>query len=73
MATLLQLQAEAATLPVADRAALATYLIHGLPEADAWVSDEEVAERARQIDGGEVTLMSMQELREGVIRDRAGK
>ena len=60
----------AATLPVEQRASLASFLIHTLPEPDYDVSDEEVAERIRQSESGEVAMISMAELREGVFADR---
>ena len=54
-----------------DRAALASFLLHSLPEPDHDVSDEEVAERVRQVKAGEVDLISFEELRRGVFSDRA--
>ena len=60
----------AATLPVEDRASLASFLIHSLPETAYDVSDEEVAERARQMQAGEVKTISMSELRQEIFAER---
>ncbi|MEK6231020.1 MAG: hypothetical protein N2A42_04155 [Luteolibacter sp.] len=45
-------------------------LLHSLPDPDYDVSDEEVAERVRQVKSGEVATISMDELRDGVLSDR---
>jgi hypothetical protein len=65
-----EIEKQAAALPVEDRAALASFLLHSLPEPDHDVSDEEVAERVRQVKAGEVDLISFEELRRGVFADR---
>lgn len=70
MSTLADFKEMAATLPVVQRATLASFPIHSLPEPDYDVSDEEVAGRIRQIQTGEVATISMAELREGVFADR---
>lgn len=70
MNTISDLKEMAATLPVEDRASLASFLIHSLPETDYDVSDEEVAERVRQIQTGAVETITMSELREGTIAER---
>jgi hypothetical protein len=57
-------------LPVEQRASLASFLLHSLPDPDYDVSDEEVAERVRQSKAGEVEMLSFEELREGVFFDR---
>jgi hypothetical protein len=69
--SLAEIEKQAAALPVEDRAALASFLLHSLPEPDHDVSDEEVAERVRQVNTGEVDLISFEELRRGVFADRA--
>ena len=69
--SLAEIEKQAAALPVEDRAALASFLLHSLPEPDHDVSDEEVAERVRQVKAGEVDLISFEELRRGVFADRA--
>ena len=69
--SLAEIEKQAAALPVEERAALASFLLHSLPEPDHDVSDEEVAERVRQANEGEVQLISFEELRRGVFADRA--
>ena len=70
MVNLEEFKEQAAALPVEQRASLASFLLHSLPEPSYDVSDEEVAERLRQIKSGEVSTISMSELREGVFSDR---
>jgi hypothetical protein len=70
MVSLAEFKEQAAALSVEQRASLASFLLHTLPEPDYEVSDEEVAERLRQMKLGEVTAISMDELREGVFSDR---
>jgi hypothetical protein len=70
MTTFADFKEMAATLPVEQRATLASFLIHTLPEPDYDVSDQEVAERMRQTQSGEVVMITMAELREGVLADR---
>jgi hypothetical protein len=70
MTTFADFKEMAATLPVEQRATLASFLINTLPEPDYDVSDEEVAERMRQTQSGEVVMITMAELREGVLADR---
>jgi hypothetical protein len=69
--SLAEIEKQVAALPVEERAALASFLLHSLPEPDHDVSDEEVAERVRQVEAGEVDLISFEELRRGVFADRA--
>ncbi len=61
---------QTAALPIEQRASLASFLLHSLPEPDYDVSDEEVAERLRQLKSGEVSTISMTQLRDGVFSDR---
>jgi hypothetical protein len=70
MTTFADFKEMAAALPVEQRASLASFLIHSLPDPDYDVSDEEVAERVRQTESGEVATISMEELRAGVFADR---
>ena len=70
MTTFADFKEMAATLPVDQRASLASFLIHTLPAPDYDVTDEEVAERIRETRSGEVATISMAELREGVFADR---
>ena len=69
--SLAEIEKQVAALPVEERAALASFLLHSLPEPDRGVSDEEVAERVREVKAGEVDLISFEELRRGVFADRA--
>jgi len=55
---------------VEQRASLASFLLHSLPDLDYDVSDEEVAERFRQTQAGEIETLSMSELRDAVLSDR---
>ncbi len=57
-------------MPVEQRASLASFLLHSLPDPDYDVSDEEVAERVRESKAGEVEMLSFEELREGVFSVR---
>ena len=68
--SLAEIEKQAAALPVEERAALASFLLQSLPEPDHDVSDEEVSERVRQVNAGEVDLISFEELRRGVFADR---
>ena len=61
---------QAAALPVEQRASLASFLLHSLPDLDYDVTDEEVAVRVRQTKLGEIQTNSMDELRKGVFTDR---
>jgi hypothetical protein len=70
MVSLAEFKKQTAALPVEQRASLASFLLHSLPEPDYDVSDEEVAERLRQMKSGEVSTISMDELRAGVSSDR---
>jgi hypothetical protein len=70
MVSLAELKEQVAALPVEQRASLASFLLHSLPDPDYDVSDEEVAERIRQTKSGEVETISLDELRNGVFSDR---
>ena len=70
MASLAEYKEQVAALPVEQRASLASFLLHTLPDPDYDVSDEEVAERVRQTKSGEIPTISMDELRKGVFADR---
>lgn len=70
MVTLEEFQQQATELSDEDRAKLAAFLIRSLPVPADYVSDEEVAERARQMDAGEVEGMTFNELRDAVQADR---
>jgi hypothetical protein len=68
--SLAEFKKQTAALPVEQRASLASFLLHSLPEPNYDVSDEEVAERLRQMKSGEVSTLSMAELRDAVFSDR---
>ncbi len=70
MKTFADFKEMAATLPLEQRASLASFLLKSLPDSDYDVSDEEVAQRVRETQSGEVSTISMEELREGVFADR---
>jgi hypothetical protein len=70
MVSLAKFKEQAAALSVEQRASLASFLLHSLPDPEYDVSDEEAAERLRQMKSGEVETISMDELREGVFSDR---
>ncbi len=70
MTTFSDFKEMAATLPVEQRASLASFPVHSLPEPDYDVPDEEVAGRMRQAQSGEVEMISMTDLRTGVFADR---
>ncbi len=70
MVNLAEFKEKTAALSVEQRASLASFLLHSLPDPEYDVSDEEAAERLRQMKSGEVETISMDELREGVFSDR---
>ena len=70
MSSLAEVQKQVAALPVEERASLASFLLHSLPNPDYDVSDEEVAERVRESKAGEIEMLSFEELRKGVFTDR---
>jgi hypothetical protein len=70
MVSLAKFKEQAAALSVEQRASLASFLLHSLPDPEYDISDEEAAERLRQMKSGEVETISMDELREGVFSDR---
>jgi len=70
MVDLAKFKEQAATLPVEERASLASFLLHTLPDPDYDVSDEEVAKRVSEMKSGEVAAISMEELSQAVFSDR---
>jgi lysyl-tRNA synthetase class II len=58
---LLEIEQEAMALPDRDRAALAAKLLDTLPLPETDVSDEEIEQRERELDLGQVTAISHQE------------
>lgn len=70
MTLLAEMKSKVAAMPVQDRGSLATYILDQLPESEYDVSDDEVAERARQMQSGEVELLTLDQLRSAVMQDR---
>ena len=68
MSTLAEVQKQVAALPVEQRASLASFLLHSLPDPEYDVSDEEVAERVRESKAGEIEMLSFGELRQCASR-----
>jgi hypothetical protein len=58
---LAEIEQEALALPDRDRAWLVTKLLGTLPPPGTDVSDEEVEQREREMDSGQVTAISHQE------------
>jgi len=58
---LMEIEQEALALPDRDRASLAAKLLETLPPPGTDVSDEEVEQREREMESGQVTAISHQE------------
>ena len=58
---LTEIEQEALALPDRDRASLAAKLLDTLPPPGTDVSDEEVEQREREMESGQVTAISHQE------------
>ena len=69
--TLEQIEQEAAALPQRERASLVCKLLDTLPPLDHDVSDEEVEDRARELESGAVAEMSHEELVRRVGKSRS--
>ena len=67
---LAEIQREALALPERERASLAAKLLDTLPPDGTDVSDEEVDQRERDLESGEVTAISHDELVRRVKRER---
>ena len=61
--TLQELKSEAQTLCDQEKGTLAAELLSMMSPSDYWVSDEEVLERVREIESGEVEEISFKELK----------
>jgi len=57
----MEIEQEALALPDRDRASLAAKLLDTLPPPGTDVSDEEVEQREREMESGQVTAISHQE------------
>ena len=69
---LAEIEQEALALPDRDRASLAVKLLDTLPPPGTSVSDEEVDQRERELDSGQVTPISHQEfIRQ--VQDQRGR
>jgi hypothetical protein len=58
---LMEIEQEALALPDRDRASLAAKLLDTLPPPETDVSDEEVEQREREMESGQVTAIFHQE------------
>jgi len=58
---LMEIEQEALALPDRDRASLAAKLLETLPPPGTDVSDEEVEQREREMESGQVTAISHEE------------
>jgi hypothetical protein len=61
MMKLVEIEQEALALPDLDRASLAAKLLDTLPPPGTDVTDEEVEQREREMESGQVTAISHQE------------
>ena len=68
--TLTQFKKEASVLSVRQRAALASALLHSLPDDDYDVSDEEVALRSRELKDHLESGITLEQLTQGLSRKR---
>ena len=71
MSDRLTLQEQALALTAEDRAAMASALLHSLNPPDHDVSDEELFERRRELESGEVAEITHEELLAKVKRPSA--
>ena len=67
---LAEIATAALSLPDRDRASLAVQLIDTLPPSGTDVTDDEVERRERELESGQVTAISHDELVRRVRRDR---
>jgi hypothetical protein len=68
--TLSEIEREAADLPERDRARLICKLLDTLPVSESEISDEEVAERERELESGAVEAISHEEFVRRVRKER---
>ncbi len=67
---LAEIEQEALALPDRERASLVAKLIGTLPFPEAEVSDDEVEQRERDLDSGQVAPISHEEFVRGIERER---
>jgi putative addiction module component (TIGR02574 family) len=67
---LAEIEQEALALSDSERASLAAKLLDTLPPAGTDVSDEEIERRERELESGEVTPISREELDRSLQRER---
>ncbi len=68
--SLIEIEQEALKLPDREKARLVCKLIDALPSADLDVSDEEVVERERKLEAGEIEELSQDEFVRRVRKER---
>jgi hypothetical protein len=68
--TFAEIELEAMALPERERAALAAKLLDTLPPPGTNITDEEVEERERQLDSGQVAAISHEEFVRRVRHER---
>lgn len=68
--SLVEIEKEALKLPDKEKADLVCKLLDALPSADIHVSDEEVLERERKLEAGEIEELSQDEFVRRVRKER---
>ncbi len=68
--SLIEIEREALKLPEREKADLICKLLDALPSADVDISDEEVFERERKLEAGEIEELSHDEFVRRVREDR---
>lgn len=69
VATLAELQVSVAGLPEKDRASLLSFILDTLAAPDYDVGNEELAQRAMELESGALVPISLEELKKGVFAD----
>ena len=68
MSAIAELRETVSKLPSPDRAELVEFILDSLDDPPYFVSDEEVAHRAREMDSGSVTGLTLEEFRKACGR-----
>ena len=68
--SLIEIEREALKLPAREKADLVCKLLDALPSADVHLSDEEVLERERKLEAGEIEELSHDEFVRRVREER---